>query len=54
MGWLRERFGERSTYNGLGFISVIAGILAGPEAVQSVAPVAGMLYGVYEASRAEK
>ncbi|MBN4053995.1 hypothetical protein JYT97_03825 [Haliea sp. AH-315-K21] len=54
MGWLRKRFGESSTYTGMGLLATVAAYLAGPEAVQSVAPIATILIGVYDAVRPEK
>ncbi len=54
MGWLRNRFGEKSTYAGLGIAGALLTALAGPEYAQEGAMQAGLILSIYEMIRAEK
>lgn len=54
MGWLRKRFGEQSTYAGMGYLATVFAYLAGPEAVAAVSPLAGAAIALYEMIRSEK
>lgn len=54
MGWLRKRFGEKSTYAGLGIAGALLTALAGPEYAQEGAMQAGLILSIYEMIRAEK
>lgn len=53
MGWLRKRFGEKSTYSGLAILSALLAMVVGPEAAAIGAQTVAAGAAVYEIVRAE-
>lgn len=54
MGWLRKRFGESSTYTGVGVAASMLTIMAGNEGMAAASPIVALLIGFYDIARAEK
>jgi len=53
MGWLRKRFGEKSTAKGVAMVTAIASIALGPEAAQEAGLIVAGLMGMWETFRSE-
>lgn len=53
MGWLRKRFGEKSTARGTALLTSILSIYFGPEIAPLILTGLGTLYGAYEIIKSE-
>lgn len=54
MGWLKKRFGERSTYTGMAVVGAMLTLLAGPEAAQDASPWVALIAGALQMATAER
>lgn len=54
MGFFRKRFGEKSTYTGLGVVGAVLTFLAGPDGAQAAAPWVALVLGVLQAGLPER